>query len=289
MVIRSDHHNVDDEGAIKELMSVELTNAMFRNLYEKLGFYGTTPVGGTNQSDLETAHTDRDAIVALPGLLPELQMIYDDWRYFRLDQLSLKQLAMVFQMVEFTLNNDVDTIMKITRQIKIVTFTDEGALELCHSGIFFPPNEFDKLGQYIAKILDAERLLGWGSHFVSLMALEFELELQVDGLKDRALRELTYAIDEIIACSNYLGFHKAALSLTKIYGEPLESNPGTPRRCAPNYGARRSVYLNRSTDSNGDKKISVSFVALQSSLPQYLTLPESAFEDKALVDILVSQ
>ncbi|KAJ1979197.1 hypothetical protein H4R33_005779 [Dimargaris cristalligena] len=261
----------------------------------------------------------------ISALVPKLQDIYAGWGYLRLDQLSPKQLADVFPLAKVVSDAIADTSATVestakilltiatrSQQFKVETVDignpvsseawylsntelsppmEKGKLNLRTTtlkfsvfteiiGFLIANRKLDVLEKVIAEIVQtSNNRIMFG--FAYMMVLEFDFK----SLQSHARNHFYGIQHEAILCSKYLGFKNAH----SILGETVSGDQIWVKHadCVANYGARGTIHLSYRADSNNSEYPLVSLLAHRSALPNYVTLPESAFEDNSVVRKLI--
>ncbi|KAJ1977122.1 hypothetical protein H4R33_006284 [Dimargaris cristalligena] len=308
----------EEDVIIWDFVSAELTNTMFQQLYHQLANNGITPDGRPSPLDDQDTIDNQRAILELPGLVPALKKIYDDWCYVRFDEKSRQELVETFPLVGFALSHNAGQLWEVTKRlIKLFTpkrkeltapfsnvFPFDGELLTEHlhwdmsstkdpmvfysiiaeiTGALAAGMQFDKLGEYITEIRNHRFNATSMYDFLRLMALEFNLA----GLVDWAIDAFNFNTSHAIRCSEYLGFRRAYKTLTDEYGQPQPEIRSDLSDCVNWYGSMGMLHLSPSPNYKDDTHPSISFRVLRSTLPEYHTIPKSAFEDQTVVEKLI--
>ncbi|KAJ1983973.1 hypothetical protein H4R33_004554 [Dimargaris cristalligena] len=227
-----------------------------------------------------------------PDFEPCLRKIYSDWFYVRLDKMNRRQLATMFPLVETAIGSDIGQLWDITKNLFTsnipfsITATVAPYKELIlamrqtsnqYGNQWKPTNEeFNLLKEYIAKIISSELFDDDWIDFVYLIALELEL----DGLKDDGISNFSVFGLDAYRCANELGFKRAAEVLANEYrSEDEDWSPDSPVRCEDHIALYRQVNINISRDEDERMKVSVSYLAHRSTLPNEPALSGLVFED----------
>ncbi|RKP39037.1 hypothetical protein BJ085DRAFT_27984 [Dimargaris cristalligena] len=143
-------------------------------------------------------------------------------------------------------------------------------------GALVVQRKFNLLKEYIAKIISSELFDDDWINFVYLIALELEL----DGLKDDGISNFSVFGLDAYRCANELGFKRAAEVLANEYrSEDEDWSPDSPVRCEDHIALYRQVNINISRDEDERMKVSVSYLAHRSTLPNEPALSGLVFED----------